>query len=813
MSSSSTKHECSAPQGSNSGVTPHGPACVPRLPPPHAQRGNGIEAALSAPHLANSGGESAASHSRTAPLLQPMVTQNYLRYDQPQPPQQRKQLRSQGPELFQYSQYSGVSSFACAPPSRPALNAMYPPYPSHGYGPLPPVQYAPPSAAHAPFPQYPDPYYAPYYSPYPAPLPAVPANLDAPPFPYVPVYAPIQYSSYFSHQSTNFQQTHLTNPSLQNTAPHSNPTNSSNPSLIYERKYSETSNTPSTTDFQTSLNQLPRKLQVAVNHVANTELPAAVNQVSHVAKNLAALVVIKRGKRAKFRAKRRFESESSLAEEDTADDYGNRKITQDNSPTLKHKCRMENCTRNFATLRLLQKHQTTKHPECCESIISTPVSQHELLLTPKGSQKKRKMSVHADATLTLNEVQTTAPINEPKTASGDTQLAAEAEQPLQDKEKTDDQKPVVAFPRNRDSDDEDLNDDDISHQSPISVDRRQTNEQIQALQAQQVGAAPAVQAQIQQQIGAALNAQVGVSSAAASAYQAQIQALQAQQVGATPAVQEQIQRQIVAILNAQAGVSSAATAYQAQIQALQAQQVGATPAIQEQIQRQIVAILNAQAGGSSAAVTAYQAQIQALQAQQVGATPAVQEQIQKQIAAILNAQAGVSSAATAYQAQIQALQAQQVGATPAVQEQIQKQIVAIVNAQAGVLRARAAQEAHIKARQDQPVGLSPDQQAQVQQQVDTTQSGGDPGSGPNSSDNPFGFMGTPPNFPNSDNPFGFMGTPPNFPNFNPGVGAINPLCAMVMQQMNDLANRAAGLDQATVLSLWHQLGAAQMMFC
>ncbi|KAJ3246722.1 hypothetical protein HDU77_008841 [Chytriomyces hyalinus] len=457
--SSSAKHECSAPQGSNSGVTPHGPACVPRLPPPpHAQRGYGTEAALSAPHLANSGGESAASHSRTAPLLQPLVTQNYWRHDQSQPPQQqRKQLRSQGPELFQYSQYSGTSSFAYAPPSRPALNAMYPPYPSHGYGPLPPVQYAAPSAAHAPFPQYPDPYYAPYYSPYPAPLPAVP---DAPPFPYVPVYAPIQYSSYFSHQGTNFQQTHLTNPSLQNTAPHSNPPNSSNPSSLYERKYSETSNTPSTTDFQTSLNQLPRRLQVAVNHVANTELPAAANQVSHVAKNLAALVVIKRGKRAKFRAKRRFESESSQAEEDTTDDYSNRKTTQDNSPTLKHKCRMETCTRNFATLRLLQKHQTTKHPECCESIISTPVSQHELLLTPKGSRKKQKMSVYADATLTLNEVQTAAPIHEPTIASGDTQLAADAEQPLEDKEKTDDQKPVVAFPRNRDSDDEDLNDDE-----------------------------------------------------------------------------------------------------------------------------------------------------------------------------------------------------------------------------------------------------------------------------------------------------------------------------------------------------------------
>ncbi|KAI8827645.1 hypothetical protein BJ741DRAFT_629147 [Chytriomyces cf. hyalinus JEL632] len=453
---SSAQHECSAPQGSNSGVTPHGPACVPRLPPPHSQRGSGTESALSAPHLANSGGESAASHSRTGPLLQPLVTQNSWRYDQSQPPQQRKQLRSQGPDLFQYSQYSGMSSFAHAPPSRPALNAMYPPYPSHGYGPLPPVQYAPPPAAHAPFPQYSDPYYAPYYSPYTAPLPAV---TDAPPLPFLPVYAPIQYSSCFSHQSANFQQTHLTNPPLQNTAPHNNPPNSSNPYSIYQRKFSETSNTPSTTDFQTSLNQLPRKLQVAVNHVANTELPAAANQVSNVAKNLAALVVIKRGKRAKFRAKRRLESESSQAEEDSADDYGNHKTTQDNSPTLKHKCRMETCTRNFATLRLLQKHQTTKHPECCESIMSTPVSQHELL-TPKGSQKKQKMSVHTDATLTLNEIHTTAPINEPKTASSDTQIPTEAEKPLQDKEKTHDQKPVVAFPRNRDSDDEDLNDDE-----------------------------------------------------------------------------------------------------------------------------------------------------------------------------------------------------------------------------------------------------------------------------------------------------------------------------------------------------------------
>ncbi|KAJ3222238.1 hypothetical protein HDU81_010021 [Chytriomyces hyalinus] len=362
-----------------------------------------------------------------------------------------------------------MTSFGYAPPSRPALNPVYPPYSSHGYGPHPPVQYAPPPAAHAPFPHYPDSYYAPYYSPYSAPLPAAP---DAPPLPYLPVYAPIQYSTYFSQQSTNFQQAHVANPPPQTTALHSYPPYSS----TYLRKYSDTSNTPSTTDFQTSLNHLPRKLQVAVNHVANTELPAAANQVAHVAKNLTALVVIKRGKRAKYRAKRRFgadgtESESSLAEEDSADEYGNHKpATLDNSPTFKHKCRMENCTRSFATLRLLQKHQTTKHPESSESVLSTPVSQHELL-TPKGSRKKQKLSMHGDVTPTKNEVQTVppidepntvqtaAPIDEPKAESSDkTQIPSETEQALQDEEET--TKPTVSIPRNRDFDDEDLNDDE-----------------------------------------------------------------------------------------------------------------------------------------------------------------------------------------------------------------------------------------------------------------------------------------------------------------------------------------------------------------
>ncbi|KAJ3233872.1 hypothetical protein HDU81_001935 [Chytriomyces hyalinus] len=52
----------------------------------------------------------------------------------------------------------------------------------------------------------------------------------------------------------------------------------------------------------------------------------------------------------------------------------------------------------------------------------------------------------------------------------------------------------------------------ISHQSPVVLHRRLTDEQIQALQAQLVGANPAVQAEIQKQISAAL---AGASSSAA----------------------------------------------------------------------------------------------------------------------------------------------------------------------------------------------------------------------------------------------------------------------------------------------------------
>ncbi|KAJ3244557.1 hypothetical protein HDU78_010763 [Chytriomyces hyalinus] len=113
-----------------------------------------------------------------------------------------------------------------------------------------------------------------------------------------------------------------------------------------------------------------------------------------------------------------------------------------------------------------------------------------------------------------------------------------------------------------------------------------------------VGAAPAVQAQIQKQIGAALNAQAGVSTAA-TAYQAQIQALQAQMVGAEPAIQAQIQKQIAAIMNAQAGASSTTTAQQAQIQALQAQMVGLTPELQARVQQQITNIQNGMTWGVS----------------------------------------------------------------------------------------------------------------------------------------------------------------------------------------------------------------------
>ncbi|KAJ3233871.1 hypothetical protein HDU81_001934 [Chytriomyces hyalinus] len=117
----------------------------------------------------------------------------------------------------------------------------------------------------------------------------------------------------------------------------------------------------------------------------------------------------------------------------------------------------------------------------------------------------------------------------------------------------------------------------ISHQSPIVLDRRQTPEQIQALQALQVVANPVVQAEIQKQIGAVLNAQAGAPSAATTSL-AQIQALLAQTVGATPAP----------------GIPSAVAAYQTQIQALQAQLVGAEPAVQAQIQQEIDSSLSVQ---------------------------------------------------------------------------------------------------------------------------------------------------------------------------------------------------------------------------
>ncbi|KAJ3242796.1 hypothetical protein HDU77_010678 [Chytriomyces hyalinus] len=371
---------------------------------------------------------------------------------------------------------------------------MYPPpYTSYGYGPHPSVPYAPPLAGHGPYPRYVDPYYAPYHSPHTAPLPAP----DAPPHP------PIRYSVSISQQSINFQQTHLTNPAHQNTAPpqqHANPSNY--PLNHHQRKFSDTSNTPSSsTDFQSSLNQLPRKIQVAVNHVANVEVPAAAaaaaataKQMSHIAKNLAAIAVMKRGKNAKFRAKKRLGVEStgkffiqfmmgdseSEPSEDTAGDFDNRKkASQDNSPTLKHKCSAENCTRNFATLRLLQKHQTTKHPEFFESKMSTPVSQNASLTPPKGSsRKKQKLSVDFDEiqnsdtakndaltkpaapalelTPTLNDCS----IIEPTTAKRGAQISAKSETDFQEHKRIAVHQAVVVLGRGEDSDDEDLNDDE-----------------------------------------------------------------------------------------------------------------------------------------------------------------------------------------------------------------------------------------------------------------------------------------------------------------------------------------------------------------
>ncbi|KAJ3398552.1 hypothetical protein HDU80_008796 [Chytriomyces hyalinus] len=472
---STPKHGHTAPHGSNPGI----PAPSPGLSA-HSWNGAGRDPSLSAPHVPNNGGATVPSRSQAAgPLSRPRDIQNPWRYDRLQPPpQQSKWLHSQVPDPSQYPYYSGMSSFGCPPYAQASVPAMYPPhYTSYGYGPHPAVPYAPPLAGHGHYPRYVDPYYAPYHSPHTAPLP-VP---DAPPHP------PIRYSVSISQQSINFQQTHLTNPAHHNTAPPPQHANPSTYPLNHQRKFSDTSNTPSSsTDFQSSLNQLPRKIQVAVNHVANVEVPAAaaaaVKQMSHIAKNLAAIAVMKRGKNAKFRAKKRLGVESTDSEsepsEDTAGDFDNRKKGgQDNSPPLKHKCSAENCTRNFATLRLLQKHQTTKHPEFFESKMSTPVSQNASL-TPKGSsRKKQKLSVEFNEiqnsdtakndaltkpapTLELTSTLNDCSNMEPKTAKSGAQISAKSEPGFQEHKRIAVHQAVVVLGRGEDSDDEDLNDDE-----------------------------------------------------------------------------------------------------------------------------------------------------------------------------------------------------------------------------------------------------------------------------------------------------------------------------------------------------------------
>ncbi|KAJ3223602.1 hypothetical protein HDU81_009075 [Chytriomyces hyalinus] len=205
--------------------------------------------------------------------------------------------------------------------------------------------------------------------------------------------------------------------------------------------------------------------------------------MSHIAKNLAEAAVMKRGKNAKFRAKKRLAAESTDSELSEADNFDNRSSEgrDNNSPTLKHKCRTANCTRNFATLRLLQKHQTAKHPECTESKMSTPVSQ-TASLTPKETRKKQKLYIKGDNEIqnldtaqtdalikpaaalaqaqTLNTDPAAAPRDEPKPEQSDAQISAEREQTLHEHKRIVIHQAVVMLGRGGDSDDEDLNDDE-----------------------------------------------------------------------------------------------------------------------------------------------------------------------------------------------------------------------------------------------------------------------------------------------------------------------------------------------------------------
>ncbi|KAJ3224230.1 hypothetical protein HDU78_011029, partial [Chytriomyces hyalinus] len=168
--------------------------------------------------------------------------------------------------------------------------------------------------------------------------------------------------------------------------------------------------------------------------------------------------------------------ESERMEEDSADDFDNRIKGQNDSPTLKHKCGLGACTRNFATLRLLQKHQSLKHKECLESNVSTPVSQ-DGSLTAKGGRKKQKLSANTDLetrnldslqsgssnnpglalgpTPSLEEMQT---ISELRPLNSDSQIS---EQTRRQSAKMPAEQPALAVVQMNDTfDGEDLNDDE-----------------------------------------------------------------------------------------------------------------------------------------------------------------------------------------------------------------------------------------------------------------------------------------------------------------------------------------------------------------
>ncbi|KAI8845379.1 hypothetical protein BJ741DRAFT_587887 [Chytriomyces cf. hyalinus JEL632] len=477
---SAPKQGHSASHGSSSGMSAQLVAPNTQLPA-LTRRSGEMESILSAPQLPNNGRATTASHSQAVPFAYPLTTQNSYRHDQPQPSQQIKRRHNQYTDRFQNPHYlPGMSSFGFQP--RVSSNSVYPPYTNYGYEPYPPVQYVPPPAVHASYPM--DPYSDQYYSLYTAPRP-VPS--DAPPPQLYPhMYPPIiQQSTYVPHQSTNFQQIHLRQSAPQRMTPYGQPQSSSRPLPIYQRDSYEPLITPGST---TVLNQVPpKKVQVAVAHITSAEPPDSPKQTSHIAKNLAALAVIQREIKVKSRVKRRATVNTDLAdrefermEEASADDFDNRQKGKIDSPTLKHRCGLGACTRNFATLRLLQKHQSLKHAESLESNVSTPVSQ-DGSLTPKGSRKKQKLSPNTDwETRNLDSLQSGSQTNpgpalEPTPSlekiqaisdlqplSSASQISAESEQTLQrEAAKTPVEKPALAVVEvNEIFDDEDLNDDE-----------------------------------------------------------------------------------------------------------------------------------------------------------------------------------------------------------------------------------------------------------------------------------------------------------------------------------------------------------------